>query len=431
MRTFPKDRKSKALMALKVWQLVFRIPLSALSALLLILATFFDSVFDFDGDDPGQDVPVEQHHSVTPYSLEKDLGMGSQNDSMYFRTYAWCSACSSIYLPEQLCVGNQPHVKACTNIPYPRHPKNLGRRACRNVVGDVTKVNGKSVFHPKVPYYYRSVLDQLADMFARPTFEKQIEHWRTRDQIDGCLSDVYDGDVWTNNQRFFSKDRSLAFMLNVDWFQPYERTQYSCGAVYLCILNLPRHLRYKKENMVLVSLLPGDKEKIQDLNELLQPLIDELLILHDGCLLDVEGHDAGLLVYGKLLCISCDLPAARKLVGIKSANHCCSKCHKVFPRHDTERLNSIGNPIYWYDKSGNNYSEWEERTNDEVRELGVQYLDCTSRTQQTDFLSANCVRYSVISQLPYFDMVQHVVVDPMHNLWMVGHINHIRYYNSC
>lgn len=432
MQPFPNkaDRKSKALMALKVWQLVFRIPLSALTTLLLILATFFDSVFDFDGEDDrdDDDVPVEindKSHSVTPYSLDKHLGMGSQDDSMYFTTYAWCSTCSSIYLPEQLCVGNQTHVKSCTNIPYPRHPTTIGRRMCRSVLGDITKVNGKSTFRPKVPYHYKSLLDQLTEMFARPNFEAQIEHWRTRDHIDGYMSDVYDGEVWTNNQRFFSKDRSLAFMLNVDWFQPYERTQYSCGAVYLCILNLPRHLRYKKEYMILVSLLPGSKEKIQNLNELLQPLIEELLMLYDGCLLDVEGHDAGLLVYGILLCISCDLPATRKVIGMKSANHCCSKCQKIFERHDTGRVNKSGQPVYWWDKSGNKYNQWTERHNEGVRALGVQYLDCTSRTQQNNFLSHNCVRYSVISLLPYFDMVQHVVVDPMHNLWMVSHINHM------
>lgn len=33
-------------------------------------------------------------------------------------------------------------------------------------------------------------------------------------------------------------------MLNIDWFQPFKYTNYSVGAIYMTILNLPRHLRF-------------------------------------------------------------------------------------------------------------------------------------------------------------------------------------------
>ncbi len=43
----------------------------------------------------------------------------------------------------------------------------------------------------------------------------------------------------------------------VDWFQPFVRTEYSVGAIYLTVQNLPRNERYKEENVLLVGILPG------------------------------------------------------------------------------------------------------------------------------------------------------------------------------
>ena len=36
--------------------------------------------------------------------------------------------------------------------------------------------------------------------------------------------------------------------------------EYSVGAIYLIIQNLPRSMRYKRENVILVGLIPGPKE---------------------------------------------------------------------------------------------------------------------------------------------------------------------------
>jgi len=32
---------------------------------------------------------------------------------------------------------------------------------------------------------------------------------------------------------------NLCLMLNIDWFNPFDETQYSVGAVYLIVQNLP------------------------------------------------------------------------------------------------------------------------------------------------------------------------------------------------
>lgn len=49
-------------------------------------------------------------------------------------------------------------------------------------------------------------------------------------------------------------------MLNLDFFQPYKHVQYSLGAIYMTVLNLPRSDRNKIENVILVGLIPGPNE---------------------------------------------------------------------------------------------------------------------------------------------------------------------------
>ena len=49
--------------------------------------------------------------------------------------------------------------------------------------------------------------------------------------------------------------------MNFDFFQPYDHVQYSLGATYMSVLNLPPHKeRYKQENTILVGLIPDPTE---------------------------------------------------------------------------------------------------------------------------------------------------------------------------
>ena len=96
------------------------------------------------------------------------------------------------------------------------------------------------------------------------------------------MSDIHDGRVWKDFQSwngvpFLSGDNSYGLMMNIDWFQPFKRSQYSMGAIYLAVMNLPRHLRFKSENMILVGLIPGPNKPKLSINTFLKPLVDELV----------------------------------------------------------------------------------------------------------------------------------------------------------
>ena len=88
---------------------------------------------------------------------------------------------------------------------------------------------------------------------------------------------MYDGDIWKHfRTNFLSVPYSYLLCLNVDWFQPFKHTQYSIGAIYVTIQNLPRRERYKPENVLLIGIIPGPKEPALSIDSFLQPLINEL-----------------------------------------------------------------------------------------------------------------------------------------------------------
>lgn len=65
-------------------------------------------------------------------------------------------------------------------------------------------------------------------------------------------------------------------MLNVDWFRPHKHPPGSVGVIYLVLLNLPHHERYKLENVFVVGILPGPSEPKLTANTSLEPLVKEL-----------------------------------------------------------------------------------------------------------------------------------------------------------
>lgn len=69
------------------------------------------------------------------------------------------------------------------------------------------------------------------------------------------MTDVYDGSKWESMLPWLNEDgfTSLFVQLNIDWFGPYNNTQYSFGAIYMSVLNLPREIRYNEENVLLLG----------------------------------------------------------------------------------------------------------------------------------------------------------------------------------
>ena len=95
---------------------------------------------------------------------------------------------------------------------------------------------------------------------------------------------------------FLSDQFNLAFMINIDWFQPFKHIQHSVGVIYLSILNLPRNIWNKAKNIILVGIIPGPNEFSYDINCFIEPLIKELNIFWIGKEMKVHGKTLKLLV---------------------------------------------------------------------------------------------------------------------------------------
>lgn len=206
------------------------------------------------------------------------------------------------------------------------------------------------------------------------------------------------------------------FLLNIE---------YSVGAIYLIIQNLPRCMRYKRENVILVGLIPGPKEPKLTMNSFLQPLVHELKELWEGVNIPCPSHPSKyIFIRAALTCCACDIPATRKLCGFvgHNANLGCSKCSKVFPsiRHDETIRDKR-------DFSGYEREHWPVRSLENHREKAYEHLNAQTKTQQKCIEKEYGVRYSALLELPYWDPLRFSVVDPMHNLFLgTGkHIMHV------
>ena len=331
----------------------------------------------------------------------------------HFNKLVVCTKCFATY-DYEICFyveGTQRFSKRCTCVKFPNHPHQRRRQLCGNLLLKTAEfLSGKKLLYPFKLYCYKGLQASLQTLLLRSEFYLNCQLWRDRSSSPDSLDDVYGGRIWNEFQSFLLYPLSFAFILNIDWFQPFTHTQASVGVIYLTVLNLPRFLRYKRENVILVGIIPGPNEP-QDMNPFLQPLVKELLKFWEGIKMSVS-IPIGVteqIVKGAVLCVACDLPAGRKICGFlgHSAKLGCSKCLKVFP-------GSVGDMDY----SGFDRSQWQMRGDKQHRENVDKTKKCPTKTGQAKAESMYGCRYSVLLELPYFDAPRMLSIDPMHNLFL-------------
>ena len=238
---------------------------------------------------------------------------------------------------------------------------------------------------------------------------------------ENTLTDIYDGRVWKSflnpgGVPFLSLPFNFALSLNVDWFQPFKHSTYSAGAMYVAIQNLPREERYTPDNVLLVGVIPGPREPKRTMNSYLDPLVKELNELWKGVVMQ-SALGNPVLVRSALICTACDIPASRKVSGFVGHNALrgCSRCLKVFP---TAKFGE--KPDY----TGTDRSTWMPRTKESHRKQSLIYKKCDTRSQQITIERDHGCRYTVLINLPYYDVIKVCIVDPMHNL-LLGTAKHV------
>ena len=118
---------------------------------------------------------------------------------------------------------------------------------------------GHSKFYPHKVFCFNSLIACLQAHVLRTGFVELCESTRNNISTEALLTDVYDGLIWNQfltveNTPFLSQRNNYGLLLKVDWLQPYKHIEYSVGVIYLVILNLPRSIRFKRENVILFGI---------------------------------------------------------------------------------------------------------------------------------------------------------------------------------
>ena len=163
--------------------------------------------------------------------------------------------------------------------------------------------------------------------------------------------------------------------------------------------------------MLYLELLPGPTEvKLHKINHYLSLIVDELLEFWSGFNLpSTNEHPNGKKIRLAVICCSNDISAARKLCGHISALIGCHRCYK--------RANTGGRKP---DFSGfDDIDEWvRERDPEEHRQNAEDWQKCKTADERKRHVSDTHVRWLEMLRLPYFNPIRHLVVDPMHCLFL-------------
>ena len=204
---------------------------------------------------------------------------------------------------------------------FPNRPHRRLRVKCNYpLLKSVELSTGKRVLYPLLAYCYLGLENSILSLFRQAHMYALLKNSAMKYKPSSVLTDVHNGSIWAefqtfNDKPFLSDPLCLALCMNVDWFQPYKHVTYSVGVIYLAIMNLPREERYKRENILLIGILPSSQEPSRSINSYLNPLVKEFTNFLEGVTVSVHMHDCTVQKFVRcaLLCVSCYLPAERKV----------------------------------------------------------------------------------------------------------------------
>ena len=328
--------------------------------------------------------------------------------------YATCPKCHEIY-QSHLVEGVPTYRERCNSHKF-------GSR-CGQLLICPKSISKSTIFVPILPYVSFDFKDWFSNLLSRTGNEEAMDKAWERMNIppDGHLNDVFQGSVirefkGPDKGRHFSvygpQDAGrYLFSLGADFFNPLRNIaagkKISLGIIAVICLSLPIHLRYKPENIFLAGIIPGPKEPRLDLVQpYLRPLIDSFLEFWAGVFFtQTLLKRLGRLIFCALVLIICDLPAARKFAGFASFSHqhFCTVCCCNLTEHGHEDFE---------------YKNWKRREPETCRRQAESYRTAANKKEARRSFDSTGVRWSEFFRLPYFDPTKHVVIDPMHNLFL-------------
>lgn len=330
-------------------------------------------------------------------------------------TYATCPVCSFLYSPTEKD-GHQVYPARCT---FKRYPTS---RSCGARLTKLGVENGVTSRVPIRPYVMQSFTDFVGKLYCRPGIEELIR--RTREYVKES-EDVWDINQASAIREFRGIDNKIfvdcedeirtVWSFSYDAFNPFHNKaagkSASVGSMAMECLSLPSSFRKRPENIYFAGAVPGPKQpSLEGLNPFMAPLVDVLdhSYLYGTWFTRTFEHPEGRRSREAIIPTVNDLPGSRKVTGSAShsANMFCSLCHL-----QKSEINCLDE------------SKFRPKTCEEHRKFAKEWLEATSKTRRKALFKKHGVRWSELLRLCYWDPVNWVVVDGMHNLFL-GLVRH-------
>lgn len=276
-------------------------------------------------------------------------------------------------------------------------------------------VSGKEM--PVRRYAFQDLSDWISRLFSRPWVEGWldecvIESKKPFDQTNE-VKDIHQSRLWKefrgpDGKKFTATSGNLVFGMFVDGINPFGNKQSghhdSITFVVLVCLNLPISVRHRPENVFLVGIVPGPREpSLEQMNWVLRPIVTQLQKLWEPGLLLSRTHrySGGRLIFGALLPFIADILALRRSLGFPSATatNFCSYC--LLKKGEIKNFDQ---------------SDWPSRNCAQHKKWAHQARDAKTVKERKRIFETHGVRYSVLNDLHYWNIIEYHVVDSMHNL---------------
>lgn len=283
----------------------------------------------------------------------------------------------------------------CGNCIFPLQSKNSVCKKC--------KKRGNAAFFLELP-----LLQQLQTLFKRAGFYEDLQY---RFQPDRKLNsenieDIYDGRIYQEQAEFFSSPNNISFTWYSDGIKIFKSSSFSIWPLCLVINELAYKKRILPHNILLVGLWFGKSKP--NPNVFLRPFRKNLNSF------EKDGHKFKLqdgtevLVKGKVICGTCDLPAKAKFLKFKQYNgeFGCSRCLQSGGRA------AAGNTtvqVYPY------VPNVRERSHDETQDFAREALAARATDRKA---SVNGVKGPTLLSKIVPDIIRCTAIDIMHGVFL-------------
>jgi hypothetical protein len=211
---------------------------------------------------------------------------------------------------------------------------------CRFCKEDRYNVRGA----PRKQFHYLPLIPRLLGMYLNRDLARLMKthrhQWLVNGHEEDTMKDIYDSELYQDllnrkievggdkSERFYFEDEhDIALGISIDGFGPFKSRKATCWPLIAFNYNLPADIRFHKENIIPIAVIPGPKQA-RDMDSFFLPFAEECIKLETG----ITAFDADSLCYFILFVFLIiafgDIPAVAKLMNMKGVNGCvpCRAC---------------------------------------------------------------------------------------------------------